>query len=90
MNAGLLASAIPVFSCDGTDRLIPSLLSRIDWPRPEQTSTGVVVSHHGTERTSNAILAWCAEHEVEWHYIAPGKPMQNAVIESFNGRIRVI
>jgi putative transposase len=25
---------------------------------------------------------------VEWHYIAPGKPMQNGYIESFNGRMR--
>src|SRR6201994_155867 len=25
---------------------------------------------------------------VEWHYTAPGKPMQNAFIESFNGRLR--
>jgi len=25
---------------------------------------------------------------VEWHYIAPGKPQQNAFIESFNGRLR--
>lgn len=49
---------------------------------------GMIVSDHGTELTSNAILAWCAEHEVEWHYIAPGKPMQNAFIESFNGRMR--
>jgi putative transposase len=26
--------------------------------------------------------------KVEWHYIAPGKPMQNGFIESFNGRLR--
>src|SRR5262249_33386127 len=26
--------------------------------------------------------------QVEWHYIAPGKPQQNAFIESFNGRLR--
>ncbi len=25
---------------------------------------------------------------MEWHYIAPGKPIQNAFIESFNGRLR--
>ena len=48
----------------------------------------MIVSDHGTELTSNAILAWCAEHRIEWHYIAPGKPMQNGFVESFNGRMR--
>src|SRR5690606_8321940 len=36
----------------------------------------------------NAILAWSRDHKVEWHYIAPGKPMQNGYVESFNGRMR--
>ncbi len=35
-----------------------------------------------------AILRWCQDARVEWHYIAPGKPTQNAFIESFNGRLR--
>src|SRR4026207_2298675 len=35
-----------------------------------------------------AILRWSQETRVEWHYIAPGKPTQNAFIESFNGRLR--
>jgi len=48
----------------------------------------MIVSDHGTELTSSAILAWCAEHRVDWHYIAPGKPMQNGFCESFNGRMR--
>jgi putative transposase len=48
----------------------------------------MVVSDNGTEFTSNAILRWSKEHQVEWHYIAPGKPMQNGYIESFNGRMR--
>jgi len=46
------------------------------------------VSDNGTELTSMAILRWCQESGVEWHYIAPGKPTQNAFIESFNGRLR--
>jgi len=43
---------------------------------------------YGTELTSNAILKWQEERQVEWHYIAPGKPMQNGFVESFNGRLR--
>ena len=49
---------------------------------------GMIVSDNGTELTSNAVLAWCGEIGVEWHYIAPGKPMQNGYVESFNGRMR--
>lgn len=47
-----------------------------------------IVSDNGTELTSNAILAWTADAKVDWHYIDPGKPAQNAFIESFNGRLR--
>jgi len=47
-----------------------------------------IVSDNGTELTSMAILRWCQETKIEWHYIAPGKPTQNAFIESFNGRLR--
>jgi putative transposase len=47
-----------------------------------------IVSDNGTELTSNAILRWADDHKVEWHYIAPGKPVQNAFAESFIGRLR--
>jgi putative transposase len=47
-----------------------------------------IVSDNGTELTSNAILRWADDRKVGWHYIAPGKPMQNAFIESFIGRLR--
>ena len=46
------------------------------------------VSDNGTELTSMAILRWCQERGIGWHYIAPGKPQQNAFVESFNGRLR--
>ena len=48
----------------------------------------IIVSDNGTEFTSNAILKWSETSGVGWHYIAPGKPMQNGFIESFNGRLR--
>ena len=47
-----------------------------------------IVSDNGTELTSMAILRWSQDRSVEWHYIAAGKPTQNAFIESFNGRLR--
>ena len=48
----------------------------------------MVVSDNGTELTSRAILQWQEDSQVEWHYIAPGKPMQNGFVESLNGRFR--
>ena len=48
---------------------------------------GIIFVGTDTEFTSNAILAFADKREVEWHYIAPGKPTQNAFIESFNGRL---
>ena len=46
------------------------------------------VSDNGTEFTSAAVLTWCQNYKVGWHYIAPGKPQQNAFAESFIGRLR--
>lgn len=48
----------------------------------------MIVSDNGTELTSMAILCWSQQRRVDWHYTAPGKPQQNAFIESFNGRLR--
>jgi putative transposase len=48
----------------------------------------MIVSDNGTEFTSNAVLAWAQENRITWHFIAPGKPVQNGFCESFNGRMR--
>jgi putative transposase len=53
----------------------------------ERTVPQVVVSDNGTELTSGAVLRW-ATGRLAWHYIEPGKPVQNAFIESFNSRLR--
>ena len=47
-----------------------------------------IVSDNGAELTSRAVLEWTNKTRLEWHYIAPGKPTQNAFVESFNGRFR--
>ena len=47
-----------------------------------------IVSDNGPELTSRAILAWTNRAGLDWHYIVPGKPQQNAFVESFIGRLR--
>jgi transposase InsO family protein len=34
------------------------------------------------------VLVWAQDNKIVWHFIAPGKPMQNGFCESFNGRMR--
>ncbi len=34
------------------------------------------------------MLAWSAEMGLPWHFIAPGKPMQNGIYEAFNSKMR--
>ena len=43
---------------------------------------------NGPELTSRHFLAWCLERRIELVHIQPGKPTQNAHVESFNGRLR--
>ncbi len=43
---------------------------------------------NGPELTSRHFLAWCVERQIELVHIQPGKPVQNARVESFHGRLR--
>ncbi len=76
-------AAIPDTSISGrrVARELTTLIERRGKP-------GLIVSDNGTEFTSNAMLSWAQDHRIEWHFIAPGKPMQNGFCESFNGRMR--
>ncbi len=64
------------------------LARELDQLIAERGKPQTIVSDNGTEMTSNAILKWTQDQGVNWHYIAPGKPMQNGFVESFNGRLR--
>ena len=48
----------------------------------------VIISDNGPEFTGRVVLAWAAEQEIEWHYITPGRPMENGYTESFNDKLR--
>jgi transposase InsO family protein len=76
-------AAIPDTSISG-HRVARELITIIE----RRGKPGMIVSDNGTELTSHAIFKWCKDHKIDWHYIAPGKPMQNGYVESFNGKMR--
>jgi putative transposase len=49
---------------------------------------GAIRCDNGPEFTSRHFLAWAVERQIEVIHIQPGKPTQNARVESFNGRLR--
>ena len=47
-----------------------------------------IVSDNGPEFSGHVIDQWAYENQIYWHFIQPGKPTQNAFVESFNGKFR--
>jgi putative transposase len=64
---------------------VTRLLERL---RFERGLPGVLVLDNGPEFTSRALDQWAYERGIELHFIQPGKPVQNAFVESFNGKFR--
>ncbi len=62
-----------------------AVLERLEWCRglPKE-----IVVDNGPEFTSKKMIKWACNKGVNLHYIDPGKPIQNAFVESFNGRFR--
>ena len=48
----------------------------------------IIGSDNAKEFTGQSMLTWAHEHQVKLRLIEPGKPNQNAYVESFNGRFR--
>lgn len=63
--------------CRMLDRLV------VTRPLPE-----TLIVETGPEFAGTALDAWAAQHGVPLHFIQPGKPVQNALIESFTGTFR--
>ncbi len=71
------------FSLPG--KRVARVLDRLVWihGRPEQ-----IILDNGPEFTGSAMMEWSTENNVFLDFIQPGKPMENAICESFNGRFR--
>jgi putative transposase len=90
----------PVFTAiDAFSR--ESLALRVAWTLPAKEVTKaldaviarrgrpeVITVDNGTEFTSNHFAVWAYSHDIEIDFISPGRPVENAHIESFNGRLR--
>lgn len=68
-----------------TGRHVVAVLDRVARQRgfPE-----AIVSDNGPEFCSRVVDAWAHEHGVQLRFIRPGKPVENAYVESLNGRCR--
>jgi putative transposase len=78
------ALALVVDTSIGGERVVRELDALI----ARRGRPATIVSDNGTELTSRAVLGWTNRIGIVWHYIAPGKPVQNAFVESFNGKFR--
>lgn len=68
-----------------TGQRVARTLDRIAWCHGKPLR---IVLDNGPEYTSKALLAWSTENNVFLDFITPGKPMENAICESFNGKFR--
>ena len=78
-----LPDLLPQTSIKGGD--VVEILERL---RVQGRKPKVIVMDNGSEFRSKAMAVWATKHEVRLHFIEPGKPQQNAFIESFNSRFR--
>jgi putative transposase len=61
------------------------ILDRLFLTRPLPET---LILDNGPEFAGTALDAWAAQHGVQLHFIQPGRPVQNAFVESFNGKFR--
>jgi len=64
---------------------VAAALSRV---LQQRTAPQAITVDNGGEFVSRAMDAWAYAHEVRLDFIRPGKPVENAFIESFNGKLR--
>ena len=69
------------FPAEAVTRALDQAMVRYGQPK-------IITSDNGTEFTSNHFDQWAYRREIQLDFIAPGRPMDNGFIESFNGKFR--
>lgn len=64
------------------------LTRELDRPSETRSLPRTIVCDNGPELTCKAMFFWSKRRRVRLHFIQPGKPTQNAFVESFNGKFR--
>ena len=67
--------------------LPPAEMSKIRL-RSSRGATTPFQTYHGPEFIASSLEVWAHDHTFELPFIQPRKPTQNALIESFNSRVR--
>ena len=83
----LCSKEVPVIEVDTSigGARVCRILDRLFTTRPLPET---LILDNGPEFAGTALDAWAAQRGVHLHFIQPGKPVQNAFIESFNGKFR--
>lgn len=78
-----IVGQLTAFSISGLQvaRFLTQLSETRDLPKQ-------IICDNGTEFTSKSMFFWSKENNVKLAFIQPGKPTQNAFVESFNGKFR--
>lgn len=76
--------ALEVDSCLSSRRVTRVL----EWIMAQRGRPEALRCDNGPEFTSRHFLAWCEQQQIRLIHIQPGRPMQNGLVESFNGRLR--
>ena len=66
----------------------PRITRVLDAAIEQRVEPRAIRTDNGPEFTSKAFDAWCYERGIEHYFIRPGKPIENAFAEAFNGRVR--
>ena len=72
----------------GVSLTAPRVIRALERAIEERGQPRRLTMDNGPEFTSRALDAWAYQRGIELHFIRPGKPVENAYTESFNGRVR--